>query len=85
MMQRRMTTKRRSKLSEAGDAARRAAMRSLLIEALTACDWNLSDTATRLGMSSGADVSRAIADLDLEPLAELARAAGKITRVRRPK
>lgn len=79
MMQRRMT-KRRSKLSEAGDAARRAAMRSLLIEALTACDWNLSDTATRLGMSSASDVLRAINDLEITALLDLARAAGKVSR-----
>ena len=80
------TRKRRSKLSEAGDAARRAAMRSLLIEALTACAWNLSATATRLGMSSAADVLRAVTDLELTDLLELARSQGKVSRqTRTPK
>lgn len=80
MMQRRMTTKRRSKLSEAGDAARRAAMRSLLIEALVACKWNLTATAAHLDMSGAGDVSRAIIDLELTPLVDLAREAKLVSR-----
>lgn len=72
--------KRRSKLSEAGDAARRAAMRSLLIEALVACKWNLTTTAEHLGMSGAGDVSRAIIDLELTPLVDLAREAKLVSR-----
>lgn len=73
-----MTSRRpRSKLSRAGDEASRAAQRSVLLDALTAEDWNLSHVARRLEMHAAADVLRAIHSLDLGEVYEQAKAARK--------
>ena len=75
MLARTMTSKRRSlsKLSRAGDEASRATRRSLLLDALTAADWNLSHAAETLEMHAAADVLRAIKELDLVEVYEQAR------------
>lgn len=66
-------TRRRSLLTERGDAARDAAQRDLLRETLIAKGWNLTHTAAALSMGDASAVLRSIAALGLRDEYEHAR------------
>jgi transcriptional regulator with GAF, ATPase, and Fis domain len=73
------TERKKSKLSQRGDEAKRKAMREYLLESLQANDWNLSQTARSLEMGDGATpVITAIRNLGLEKQYEAARKRGDI-------
>lgn len=57
--------RKKSLLSRAGDEAKRAAERTLLLKTLKAHDWNLTHTAAALEMGDASAVLRAIKQLDL--------------------
>ncbi len=54
-----------SKLSKAGNEAKRLAERALLLKTLRAHAWNLTHTATALELGDASAVLRLLASLDL--------------------
>lgn len=64
----------RSKLTEVGDAAARAAKRKLLLKTLRATGWSLAETRDALGMTASSNVIAAIDDLGLRAMYDAARA-----------
>lgn len=67
----------RSKYAAAGEDARRAAQRKLLLATLKAHGWNLAHAAEDLGLSGSAGVIRALKDVAPEEY-EAARGDGRI-------
>jgi hypothetical protein len=65
--------RKKSKLVQAGDEAKRLAMRALLLETLVLCRWNLTATAEALEMGQSSAVLRAIREVGLEQHYEKAR------------
>jgi len=76
-------TRKKSKLTIAGEEASRLARRTMLQATLTACGWNLSKAAELLDMTSASDVIRAIGELDLDKELLAARERGDVARGRR--
>lgn len=80
------TARRRSALTEAGEAAKREAMRKLLLKTLKEHGWNLTKTAEALGMGSGSGgasyVSKTLKDLAPQEYAS-AKVDGRITNYHR--
>lgn len=78
--------RKRSALTEAGEEAKRDAMRKLLLRTLKEQGWNLTRTAEalRMGEGSGAasNVAKALLELAPEEYAA-AKADGRITNYRR--
>lgn len=70
--------RKKSKLTQMGDDAKREAMRKGLLAELKRQDWNLSRTADALDMVNASNVIRAIHDLDLDAEYEKAKDAGKV-------
>lgn len=59
--------RKKSKLTQVGDAAKLEAERALLLKTLKANDWNLSATARELEMGDASSVLRSIRACGLEP------------------
>lgn len=70
----------KSLLTQAGDEAKRAAERSLLLKTLRAHDWNLTHTAAALRMGAPTAVLTAIDRYDLRADYEKARASKKASK-----
>lgn len=72
--------RRKSKLTQIGEEAQRAA----LLKALVRADWVLKDVAESMELTGTANVLRAIKQLGLDAEYRAAKAAGKITPGPRP-
>ena len=70
--------RKKSKLTQVGDDAKRDAMRKALLAELKRQDWNLTHTATALDLMTPSAVIRAIHDLGLDDEYEGAKADGKV-------
>lgn len=70
---RHMEGRKKSLLSRAGDEAKAAAERALLLRTLKAKSWNLTHTAEALEMGNPSAVLRAIDTLGLRPEYDAAR------------
>lgn len=68
----------KSKLTIAAEEAALGAKRKLLLDTLTACDWNLSRVCETLEMGSVSQVIRSIRETGLEPQYEAAKKRGDI-------
>lgn len=71
------TKKTVSKYAQAGDDARRAAQRKLLLTTLKGCDWNLARAADELGLSGSPGVIRALKDVAPDEY-DAARSDGRV-------
>jgi transcriptional regulator with GAF, ATPase, and Fis domain len=70
--------RKKSKLTQVGDEAKRDAMRKALLVELKRQNWNLTHTATALELMTPSAVIRAIHELGLDDEYEGARAEGKV-------
>lgn len=75
--------RKKSKLTQIGDAAKRAAMREALLQELERQSWNLTKTAVALDMAGSAAVVTALGELAPEEYAA-ARSNGRVA-MGRPK
>lgn len=75
--------RKKSKLTQIGDAAKRAAMREALLAELDRQGWNLTKTAAALEMAGSSAVSIALAEFAADEY-EKAREDGRIS-MGRPK
>lgn len=73
-----------NKLSALGDIVSNAIKRTVLLDTLWRCSWNLTHTASALGLGSSGNVVRAIRELDLESALESARDGGLVTKAWKP-
>lgn len=74
----------KSKLTLARERGALEAGRAVLLDALTANDWNLTETARALDVASVSQIIRAIREHGLEAEYKAARASGKIAPGPRP-